>query len=187
MNRLSIIGALILLFFTPARAWTPPADILEAEALCDQMDLHPVEGLWTCPEDDVTLLIMRDNDNANQYSIVVVESSDCSLKNGMEIGKLFISTDPLKYKLRLFTKIKKGVLSTPCDALATYSPSNESLRIEKPSIKISFQPGRLLPYLWRTARVKINNPAERVPEGMLKTYPTFDYNRNSSKRNPRYL
>lgn len=187
MRRPATIGILILFCFMAARAWTPPADIIEARELCDKTDLHPIEGLWTCPEDDVTLLIMRDNIKDNQYSIVVVESSDCSLSNGMEIGKLFISTDPTKYKLRLFTRVKKGVLSAPCEALATYSAANESLRIEKPSIKISFQPGRLLPYLWRTARIKVSNPAEKVPEGMIKTYPTFDYNENSSKRNPRYL
>lgn len=169
------------------RAWTPPGDILEARELCDRTDLRPVEGLWMCPEDDVTLLIMRDNINENQYSIVVVESADCSLSNGLEIGKLNISPDPLKYKLRLFTRVKKGILSTPCDALATYSPSTESMRIEKPSIKISFQPGRLLPYLWRTARIKVSNPADKVPEGMIKIYPTFDNNENSRRHHPRYL
>ena len=173
--------------FLTSGALTPPADILEARELCDQTDLHPVEGLWLCPEDDITLLIMRDNASEHRYSIVVVESADCSLSNGMEIGSLTISPDPNKFKLKLFTRIKKGILSSPCEAAATYSAANESMRIEKPSLKISFQPGRLLPYFWRTVRVKVNNPAEKVPEGMIKVYPTFDNNNNSIKRNPRYL
>ena len=183
-----ILLVLACLLCNPAtKAWQPPADIVEAMELCDRTDLHPVEGLWLCPEDDTTLLIMRDNANENRYSIVVVESADCSLQTGMEIGTLSISPDPNKFKLRLFTKVKKGILSAPCEAAATYSSVNESMRIEKPSVKFSFQPGRLLPYLWRTARFKVSNPAEKVPEGMIKIYPTYDYNLNSTRRNPRYL
>ena len=170
-----------------ASAWTPPADLLEAMELCDKTDLRPIEGLWLCPEDDVTLLIMRDNAMDNRYSVVVVESSDCSLRPGTEIGTMSITTDPSKFKLRLFTSVKKGVLSSPCEAAAIYSPANESITIQKPSIKFSFQPGRLLPYLWRTARIKVNDPAAKLPEGIIKVYPTFDYNSNSSKRQPRYL
>lgn len=192
MKRLLVLKRILLVVVLmtaslSARSWKVPVDILEAQELCNEMDLRPVEGLWLCPEDDVVLMIMRHNSDESKYLVTVVESSDCSLIPGMEIGHLSISPDPNKFKLKLFTKVKKGVLQLPCEAAATYSPNNEALTIEKPSIKISFQPGRLLPYFWRTARITVKNPADRIPEGMIKIYPTFDNNSNSLKRHPRYL
>lgn len=161
-----------------------PADIAEAREFCDQADLRPVEGLWSYPQDDVTVLIYR-SDAAGVYDITVVDAADCSLSPGMRLGELRESSDPAKYTLQLYTKVKKGLLSVPVKALAEYSDAKQSMTVKKSTMKIRFNPTRLLPYFWRMVTVTMNT-REGAPEGMIKVYPSYDGN-GSSKREPRYL
>lgn len=168
-----------------AFAFTPPSDILEAMDLCDKSDLRPVEGIWTFPEDDVSVMIFRDVDRQGQYGIWVVESADCSLSPRDRIGTLHDSPDPNKFNLSLYTRVQKGILNTPCNASAVLNQNNESITVTKPSIKISLYPGRLLSGFWRMVRLGINKAAN-IPEGIIKVYPSYDGN-DSSKRSPRYL
>lgn len=164
----------------------PPVDYIEAVELCDKSDLRPVEGLWTYPEDDVTVLIYRNEEKKGMYDIFVVESADCSLSPGMRIGELHTSTDPDKYSINLFTAVKNGVLSLPLEAIATFSENKESLTVKKSSrFKVRFNPTRLLPSFWRLATISFNSK-ESAPEGMIKVYPSYDGNQ-STRRAPRYL
>lgn len=179
---------LILSFGTVFKlsAFNPPGDYLEARELCDKADLRPIEGLWTYPEDDVTVLIFRNDNKKGIYDIFVVESADCSLKAGMKLGELHTSADPDKFNIKLFTTIKKGILSAPQEAVATYSESKESLTVRKNnSFKIRIHPTRLLPSFWRLASVSIG-AKQTAPEGMIKIYPSYDGN-GSTRRAPRYL
>lgn len=183
-----IAGILILLAIfrgQEAYAFTPPADIIEAMQLCDNSDLRPIEGIWNFPEDDVSVLVFRDPVNDSHYGVWVVESSDCSLNPRDRLGTFHTSPDPYKFKLSLFTAVKKGKLTLPCSASAVLSQSNESITVTKPSIKVSIYPGRLLTGFWGIVRL-YKKDATNVPEGMIKTYPSYDGNQ-SSKRTPRYL
>ena len=167
-------------------AFTPPADYLEAVEICDKTDLRPIEGMWTYPEDDVTVLIMRDQLKKGVYNLYVVEAADCSLSPGMILGELHDSADPDKFTLKLFTIIKNGVLCAPSEAIATYSETKESLTVKKKSgFNIRINPTRLLPSFWRIASLSIKSK-ESAPEGMIKIYPSYDGNQ-STKRGPRYL
>lgn len=164
----------------------PPTDYIEAKELCDQTGLRPVEGMWTYPEDDVTVLIYRNEDLKGIYDIFVVEAADCSLSPGMRLGELRTSADPDKYTIKLFTAVKHGILTMPTEAVATFSEQKESLTVRKSSrLKVRFNPTRLLPSFWRLATISLN-PKETAPEGMIKIYPSYDGNR-STRRAPRYL
>ena len=180
---------ILTIFLTAAIAgwsFTPPSDLLEARELCDRADLRPVEGLWTYPEDDVTVLVYRDDHNPGLYNIYVVEAADCSLSAGQKLGELHTSADPEKFNIKLFTASQKGVLKFPIDAVATFSESKESLIVKKKSnIRLRIHPTRLLPSFWRLASISVN-PKESAPEGMIKIYPSYDGNQ-SSRRAPRYL
>lgn len=180
-----LVILLTVLSTLPIYAHTPPADYVEALEFCDKADLRPIEGLWTYPEDDVIVLVFRNSDRKGIYDIHVVESADCSLKAGMKLGELHESADPLKFNMKLFTKIKNGLLSAPCEATATFSEAKESLTVKKSSAGIKINPGRLLPYFWRIVSVSIKSK-ESAPEGMIKIYPSYDGN-NSTRRGPRYL
>lgn len=164
----------------------PPADYIEAKDLCDHADLRPVEGLWTYPEDDVTVLIFRNEDKVGIYDIYVVEAADCSLSSGMLLGELHASADPDKFTIRMFTAFSKGRLTLPMEAVAIFSENKEALTVRKGSrFRFRFNPNRLLPAFWRMVSVT-TNPGESAPEGMIKIYPTYDGN-GSTRRAPRYL
>lgn len=185
MSRLSAL-ILYLLFALGISAMTPPADFLEARDLCDRMDLRPVEGLWSYPEDDVTVLIVRNDQKKGVYDLFVVEAADCSLSPGMRLGELHESAEPDKFTLKLFTIVKNGILSAPSEAIATFSESKESLTVKKKSgFSLRLNPTRLLPYFWRIVSVSMKTK-EGAPEGMIKLYPSYDGN-GSTRRGPRYL
>ena len=173
-------------FIAGAFPFSPPADYLEARALCDNADLRAIEGLWSYPEDDVTVLIFRNESKKGVYDIYVVEAADCSLSPKMLLGELHDSADPDKFTLKLFTKVKNGVLSAPLDAVASFSESKEALTVKKKSnFNVRLYPTRLLPSFWRMVSVSLK-PRESAPEGMIKVYPSYDGN-GSTRRGPRYL
>ena len=163
----------------------PPADMIEARAFCDNADLRPIEGLWSYPDDDVTVLIFRSDEKKGVYDITIVEAADCSLTAGMKIGELTASADPDKFNMKLFTSMKKGILTSPLATTAVFSDNKESLTIRKSSFQIRLNPIRLLPSFWRLVSVSIKSK-EPAPEGMIRVYPSYDGNL-STKRAPRYL
>lgn len=184
--RIRILICLLLTVSMHAGAIKPPMDYIEAMEICDDADLRPVEGLWTYPEDDVTVLIFRNNQHKGIYDIFVVEAADCSLSAGMKLGELHESVDPDKFTLKLFTAVKKGMLSAPLQAIATYSETKESLTVKKSSpIGIRLNPTRLLPGFWKIVSLSLKSK-DSAPEGMLKIYPSYDGN-GSTRRGPRYL
>lgn len=188
MKRLSgrfLLISLFLLMAVRLTAITPPADLIEAMTICDKADLRPVEGIWTYPEDDVTVLIFRNDDRKGLYDIFIVEAADCSLRGGMKLGELHSSADPDKFSMRLFTQIKRGILSIPMEATATFSENKESLTVKRSTPRIRINPVRLLPSFWRIATISIKSK-ESAPEGLIKIYPSYDGN-NSTRRGPRYL
>lgn len=184
--RLVLICMVVWLTASEASASRPIADYVEAKELCDKTDLRPVEGLWTYPEDDVTVLVMRNPDKKGIYEIIVVEAADCSLRPGMELGELRESADPDKFTLKLFTAVKNGTLQVPCEAVATFHENKDCITVKKKSgVNIRINPTRLLPSFWRLASVSLKSN-ESAPEGMIKIYPSYDGN-GSSRRAPRYL
>lgn len=185
-----ILFAFILLFsgsIAHVMAFNPPMDYLAATEFCDKADLRTIEGLWTYPEDDVTVLIYRNEAVKGLYDIHVVEAADCNLKAGMKLGEIRESADPEKYNISLCTKLKKGIPIAPCEAVASYYEAKEALIIKQSSpLSLRFNPTRLLPSFWRLVSVSIKLSKESAPEGMIKIYPSYDGN-NSTRRAPRYL
>lgn len=186
MNFRAAILILIMNFTASLSLAFPPADIVDARAYCDNSDLAPVEGLWSYPQDDVTVLITRNSSRKGVMDIYVVESADCSLSPGMMLGELLSTPDPDKYTLKLFTTVKKGMLSRPRNASVSFSENKEAL-IVKPdnSLKVRLNPTRLLPSFWRMVSFSLKQP-DSAPEGLVKIYPSYDGN-GSSRRSPRYL
>lgn len=190
MKRASLLFLYLLLAATLPSAFEmhgqkKPANLLEAREFCDKADLQPLEGLWSFPTDDVTVLIYRSDERKGLFDITVIEAADCSLKPGMKIGELSASADPDKFNLKLYSSIKKGILGSPLTATAVYSENKESLTVKKISFQFRINPTRLLPSFWRMASVSIRQ-REPAPEGMIKVYPSYDGN-GSTRRGPRYL
>lgn len=165
----------------PLRA--APLNRIEAEKLCDNLPLSDIEGIWEFPSEETSMLIKRSDDRLKGvFDIILIESTDCRLFSGMKLGEIMASADPYKFKLHLSSKIKKGVLKAPMDCLATLSKTGKSITIEEPGIKISFSPSIIFPSLWNFfrlgARMRFNNPASKIPQGWIKTYPSPDSSPN---------
>lgn len=163
-----------------------PVDMEEARELCDKSALSDIEGLWRYPGDNTVVIVMKDSGKTDSYGIWIVESLDCRLDSGKRIGTLTASADVRKYRLTMFTSLKRDKFSDPCTCMATLSDKKESLIIERADVSLKFNPLGFLPYFWRSIRVKTTFPSEKIPEGMIKIYPGFD-SEGSTTRNPRYL
>lgn len=173
-------------------------DLEKAYEICDEMPLENVEGVWIYPEDQVTVLILADEDNkgANlfpSYTISVVNTSDARLNPGEVIGKLSATAEEKIYKIDLSTEKKNDILLKPKSCIATLSKDSDAFIIKKQKApfkgRLNFNFNRLLPGFWKIVSTGIssnNSSSVQPPVGMVKIYPSYDGN-GSSRRKIRYL
>ncbi|MDE7160203.1 MAG: hypothetical protein K2O24_05095 [Muribaculaceae bacterium] len=183
---LRIILLCLVMLMAPVNMRAEVTDRASAMEYCDTSPLDPVEGIWEYPEDGVTVLVRRSAAQTGRYDIIALDSEDTRIAPGDVIGRLEATPDIRQFKLTLFTRARSGTLSSPEECLATLSADSESLFVKTRKIKISFNPSLLLPRFWRIARLRIKDPLENLPAGMIKVYPSYDGN-GSSRRRPRYL
>lgn len=164
----------------------PPRTMQEAEALCDSLPLRGPEGIWEFPDDDVKIMIMRDDEGRDSYSLYIVEAFDVYLHPGDRIGSMTGTVDPNRYRLSLFTQRKGERLKAPRECAATINEDTESMLIESAKLKFSLSSTGLLKGFWRMIRFRFENPLDDLPEGLIRIYPSYDGN-GSSRRRPRYL
>lgn len=184
------------LIFLGLQAKTPVAyDMEMAREICDELPLEAVEGIWIYPEDNVTVLILGQENHSSsmtEYSIRVVETTDARIRPGEEIGKLYATAKDNVYKIELKTESKNELLLKPKSVLANLSKEGDTFLIQrdKPLFKgrISFNFNRLLPGFWKIVSTGISSTGGGVetPVGMVKVYPSYDGN-GSSRRKVRYL
>lgn len=174
-------------------------DIEKAKEICRQLPLENVEGIWLYPDDNVTVLILADNNESGNimfpsYIISVVETSDARLHPGEIIGKLDATADESVYKIELSTEKKNDFLLKPKSCLATLSKNSDTFIIKRQKApfkgRINFNFNRLLPGFWKIVSLGISQQNNREslnpPVGMIKIYPSYDGN-GSSRRKIRYL
>lgn len=161
-----------------------------AEEYLGNMPLLPVEGIWEYPADEVALMVVRDPHAKGRYGIYLLESVDCRLTPGMRLGWIEESAQSNKFRIGLSSRLHKGLPAAPNEGLATLTEDGESLLIEMPKLKVSLAPAAVLPVLWNKlrlfARVSSRNPLDRLPEGWVRKFPSYDSN-GSQRKNPRYL
>lgn len=191
----------LLLSVLGCHAQQPRAhDIDRACEICSSLPLDRIEGVWIYPEDHVTVLILKTAPSSNsslpEYEISVVESDDCRLRPGENIGFIKASAASGKYEISLFTEKNKNVLQKTNSCIATLSKDADALILNgshnrKFNFRINLNPSRLLPNFWRFVRISANSgikseASQQAPVGMVKIYPSYDGN-GSSRRKPRYL
>lgn len=181
-------------------AATPLAyDFDEACDICASRPLEEAEGIWIYPEDNVTVMILKNSEGFNPstfptYQISVVQGSDCRLEPGDILGSLTATSDENIYKIELFTEKKKEILLQPVSCLAKLSKDGDVFTITKsPSklkLRLNLNLTRLLPSFWKIVSSGVNtnpnNTKATPPIGMVKIFPSYDGN-GSSRRKIRYL
>lgn len=188
---LTILSLGLASLHRPAAAQRPafadPAAVME---WCDTTVLHPVEGLWIYPEDNVTVAVAcHDRTPPNphtSYDITVVATPDCSLSPGECIGRLVPTVSPTHFRLELFTRRERQSLSSLTGCAAILSDKGTVIQVERPAVKLRFNLFTVLPRFWRLVRASLKNPAGELPEGMVRLYPSCDGN-GSMPHIPRYI
>ena len=168
-----------------------------AKDILDERDLDNVEGIWFYPEDKVTVLVLKDDDNKKSvlqdYSITVLETTDARLHPGDKIGILKPSADSHVFDIELFTEKKNDLLLQPKTCTATLGKDGDSFIFKKGKNKIrgrlNLNFTRLLPGFWKIVSLGLSGNQDNniaAPVGMVKIYPSYDGN-GSSRRSVRYL
>ncbi|MDE5674454.1 MAG: hypothetical protein K2I16_09725 [Muribaculaceae bacterium] len=183
----------------PAEARIPIAfDIDRAYEICDSLPLDNIEGIWLYPSDHVSVLVLRKEPLSAtllmEYEIRVLESYDSNLMPGECIGNISSTSDAKKFSVELFTERKGVNLLKPKTCTAILSNDCDVLTLRHSSLKyrlrLNLNPSALLPNLWksiiRIGTSSSGKDSETLPNGMIKTYPSYDGN-GSLRRNPRYL
>ncbi len=182
---LRIFALISLLVSLSTRAFNPQ-DMEEAQEWCDTHPLDRIEGIWSYPEDKVNVLISRVHGKDYQYAVTAVHSEGLSVTPGEKIGEVYSTADPARFRLRLFTSRKKGILGRPVDCAATLTAQDYGLAVAAKKRTWTLNPFALLPYFWRIARTSVSDPMKSLPVGMQKIYPSYDGN-GSSRFHVRYL
>ena len=146
--------------------------IPEAVRWCEENVLHPVEGIWEYPDDGVVVLIRRKENAKHKFEIIVLESEDSRLTNGMILGELSVSPDSGKFRLSHYRESKGGVLSGLFDSAAELTSDGEALRVKAPKVKLRVSPAYILPSFFRMIRLGMERPGSTVSDGMIKIYPS---------------
>ncbi len=176
--------ALILIISVPSFAFFPTeADIRD---WCDSSILDPIEGIWEYPDDGARVLIQADPTHPGTFTISIISTPDCRLEYGDVIGRLHPSVDAKQFRLEQFTHKDKSIFSKAENCAAILSSDGESLRVKSPKLKFKINLNTLLPRFWRIVRVSYDDPADKLPAGLLKVYPGYDHN-GSLRRKPRIL
>lgn len=152
------------------------ADIDYARQWCDSTVLVGPEGIWEFPDDETTVLVSRTIGRKGVYDIYVISTPDCRLHAGDRLGELQSSVDRGKFRLSLFCRHKDKMLTDSRDCLATLSDDGYALLIAKKKYKVSMRNLYILPKFWRMVRISVDNPLDKLPEGMVKVYPGVDGN-----------
>lgn len=174
-------------------------DIDRAKEICDERALDNVEGIWIYPDDQVTVLVLKDETVGGRsilpsYSITVVETSDARLHPGDKIGSLKSSADSKVFAIELLTEKKNNLLLQPKTCTATLGNNGDTFIFKKGKTgirgRLNVNLNRLLPGFWKIVSIGLSGNSENgnvaPPVGMVKIYPSYDGN-GSSQRSIRYL
>lgn len=148
------------------------ADMGMARDWCDRSMLQAMEGIWEFPADETKVLVKQSPTSSRCYDIIVIESPDTRLIPGEMIGTLSESVVSSKFELDLCRNRVKGILSNPGRCMAQYLADEDALVISERKLKILLSPRWLLPSFWRSIRVNLKRPANELPKGMVRIYPT---------------
>lgn len=165
-------GVLLLPPAVFAQQLAPEAsDIASAYDFCDHAELMKPEGIWKFPDDETVVLIKRSKSYTGRFDIFVVETPDCRLIPGERLGELTRTADASKFKLNLFTRRNTGVLTDSKSCSAELKESGDAFIMNPRKLKISFRTLWFLPKFWRSLRISVDDPASKLPYGMIRLYP----------------
>ncbi len=188
ISRFFLIVAIILVAApsTHAQSDALPLDMQGAIEWCESRSLDRIEGVWSYPQDGVSVLIHKSSKSEATYDINIVESEKLSLLPGELLGTISATTAPDKFSMKLFTSKTNNKLLRPRECSLALTADDCGLIVKSKTRHWQINPMGLLPYFWKIARMKESDPTKNLPIGMIRLYPSYDGN-GSSRYHIRYL
>lgn len=181
--RLFIVMALALCAgVVTAHTKLPPQSVVlpgisedSLQAIFDETDLQPLEGIWSYPEENMTLAIMRHSADTNDfaYRIILVSSDDLDLLPGTVMGYIASTAVSAKFKLWLYSEKLHALLRSPIQCVATLNADASSLTFNPTHIsaKLRLNITRFLPSLFKGISIYPEVNGDKPPVGFSKIYP----------------
>lgn len=136
--------------------------------------LDGLEGLWSYPEERLTLAVERTDVGGGlpEYRLVVVESDDTSIDCGSVAGYMQCPAEPGKIRLWLYSLAEDGRLSNPVECVGNLSEDNAiTIRRTKLKFHVSANLTRFLPTVFGGVRIYPRLKEEKIEPGMRKVWP----------------
>ncbi len=149
-------------------------DLQAARAYCDSMPIRDPEGIYVWSEKGAVVLLRactHAGDIPSAYEIINLESADILLPPGQVTGYMYPSPTAEDFHLYIYGDIGKEGASSPRHMAATYEPMQQSFKFKGRKTSVSLNPLSLIPHLRSLLRIKTENPADAIPDGLRRIYP----------------
>lgn len=140
------------------------------------LNLHHIEGIWQFTATGVEIAICRREDPArgnmqqvSSYNIILLFSPNRALRAGIIMGIATPTPNRGEYDARIYTQAVGSTLVIPKHFTLTLDDDDSALTFRQHRSALSFNPWRLLPYLWRGAIQKV--PKTKSSTGCVRIYP----------------
>lgn len=140
--------------------------IADMEGASDYVRTAPmqrIEGIWQLCDQTTRVLIHRDERDPQLYKVTIIDSDDARLLPGDVLGTVSATPDPVKYRLTL--RLWPG---RDEECAATLIDSDRAIVVERPKHTIKITPRIYLPGFWTVITYRGDNPAGRLPRGMVR-------------------
>lgn len=175
---LALLAALSLRAHTPQPPDKAPLihgmDLQAAKAYCDSMPIRDPEGIYVWPEKGSLVLIRtcaHTGEIPSAYEIINLESADILLPPGQVTGYIYPSPTAEDFHLYIYGDIGRDGASSPKHMAATHEPMQQSFRFKGRKTSVTLNPLSLIPHLRSLLRIKTENPADAIPDGLRRIYP----------------
>lgn len=191
---LALLAAINMLAHTPQVPDKAPfirgMDLDAARAYCDSMPIRDPEGIYVWPEKGAIILLRacaHTGGIPSAYEMINLESADILMPPGQVTGYLYPSPAAEDYHLYLYGATDREGASSPRHLAATFEPMQQSFKFKGRKTSVSLNPLSLIPHLRSLMRVKTENPAAAIPDGLRRIYPApIPTHDNPSIPYPRY-
>ena len=142
-----------------------------ARRYCDTNPIERIEGIWQLTGDSGRTVMIRRTAERGNYVMTSLSCDDARILPGDTLATLTFTPDPTRFRLRM--KFGPGIAAISQTCAATLVDGDRGLTVEKPGFRFSLSPRLMFSEFWRLF-FYFDNPARRLPSGMIRLYPQPD-------------
>ena len=137
-----------------------------AEARLQTHELDDLEGLWSYPDENMTVAIERIGNN--DYRMIVAETDNESVDCGTVMGYLTTTAKQSRLKMVLYSVIDGDLLTTPQNCVADFKNGTIIIKRKKLKMDLSVNLVRFLPSVFDGIRLYPRIESTDIEPGLHK-------------------